>query len=247
MFSFRRLALVLAFALLAEHFALAQSSSSSSNPPTPQQDQAQPSTADQNQGALSVQARIRARRAQRRVQAIRDVYSHLYETETGMGYLRFKSGPNVQRVTLYAWDAGFTRFYSQRLGVTVDGRGYYGSPFVGLNFVNITRPAISTYAVLGGPTYRFYMQPRYSIAGRVMGGWAQGNFSGDTNGVGGQYLGLYPDGNTYAGSASIIGEVNISPGLGLRLAPEYFVTGFGSDIQNSLGFTGGLVFRFGKQ
>ena len=87
-------------------------------------------------------------------------------------------------MTYYSWDAEFTRFFSQRLGVTVGGRGYYGSPFTYVNFTSITRPAISTYMVMGGPVYRIYLQPKYSISGRVMGGWALGNFSGDTNGFG---------------------------------------------------------------
>src|SRR6266702_8580549 len=195
MSSFRRLALALALGLPAAHLALAQSSSSSSNPATANPQEAQPEqSASQNQSTVRAQSRIRARREQRRLQAIHDVYSHRYETYVGMGYLRFTPGPNLQRVTYYAWDTGFTRFYNDRLGVTIDGRGYYGTPFVGLNFSSITRPAVSTYAVLGGPPYRFYMQPKYSISGRVMGGYAKGNFSGDTNGFGGKTLGLYPDG-----------------------------------------------------
>jgi hypothetical protein len=249
MSSFRRLALALALGLPAAHLAMAQSSSSSSNPatPNPQETQAQQSAASQTQSNLSVQSRIRARREQRRLQAIHDVYSHRYEAYAGVGYLRFVPGPNLQRVTYYAWDTGFTRYYSDRLGVTIDGRGYYGTPYVGLNFSSITRPAVSTYAVLGGPTYRFYMQPKYSVAGRVMGGYAKGNFSGDTNGFGGKTLGLYPDGGTYAISASLPLEYNVTPSFGLRLAPEYFATGFGSTMQNSVGFTGGFVLRFGKR
>jgi hypothetical protein len=249
MSSFRRLALVLALCLPATNVLLAQSSSSSSNPATPGQDagQAAPPAAGQNPGATSVQSRIRLRREQRRAQAIHDVYSHLYEAYTGMGYLRFRPGANLQRVTLYAWDTGFTRYYNERLGVTLDARGYYGTPYVGLNFTGITRPAISTYAFLGGPTYRFYMQPRYSVSGRVMGGYAQGNFSGDTSGFGSKALGLYGDGGTYAINGSILGEYNLSPSIGLRLGGDYFATGFGSTMQNSFGFTGGLVYRFGKQ
>ncbi|HWG19796.1 MAG TPA: hypothetical protein VG225_04635 [Terracidiphilus sp.] len=264
MFSFRRIALLLALATFAMHFAFAQESSSSSNPPALQQElaqaqepaQTQPAQAQSsepqqpanaNQGSMSVQARIRARREQRRAAAIRDVYSHRYEAGVGMGYLRFVPGPHQQRTTYYAWDAELTRYYSQRLGVTLAGRGYYGTAYVGLNQFGLTRPAISTYAALGGPTYRFYMQPKYSIAGRVMGGWAHGNFSGDTNGLGSTTLGLYPDGGTFAASAAIMGVYNISPGIGLRLAPEYFFTGFGSSLQASRGFTGGFVFRFGKQ
>jgi hypothetical protein len=100
---------------------------------------------------------------------------------------------------------------------------------------------------MGGPTYRFYLQPKFSISGRVMGGFADGNFSSDTNGFGAKALGLYPDGGTFAISASLPVEYNLTPAIGLRLAPEYFATGFGSTLQNSVGFTGSIVVRFGKQ
>ena len=100
---------------------------------------------------------------------------------------------------------------------------------------------------MGGPTYRFYLQPKYSISGRLLGGWALGNFSGDTNGFPATSLGLWPDGNSFALNPSLIGEYNVSPSLGLRLTGDYFGTGFGSNIQSSFGFTGGIVYRFGKQ
>jgi len=245
MHSFRRLALLLALASPAMTAVLAQSSSS--NPPTPApnsaQDQAQPA----EQPQLSVQARIRARREQRRAAAIHDAYSHRYDTWASMGYLRFTPGPSLQRLTYYAWDTGITRYSSERFGIVIDGRGYNGTAYVGLNPSNITRPAISQYDIMGGPTYRFYLQPRYSIAVRAMGGYADGRFSGDTSGFGGKALGLYPDGGTFAVSGSVVGELNVTPSVALRLAPEYFMTGFGSTIQNSLGFTGGIVYRFGKQ
>jgi len=256
MFSFRRLVFVLVLGLWSGAFLTAQDTSSSSNPPAQDQTQqpaAQPPAAQQdNRGFQSVQERIRARREQRRAQAIRDVYSHRYELNLGMGYLRFKpgngtNGEGLQRTTYYSWNVGLTRYYGQRLGITADGRGNYGTAFVGLNENNVTRPAVSTYTGMIGPTYRFYMQPKYSIAGRVLGGYAHGNFSGDTNGLGAKTLGLWPDGGTFAASAAVIGEYNLGPGLGLRLAPEYFFTGFGSTIQASRGFTAGFVFRFGKQ
>ena len=66
-----------------------------------------------------------------------------------------------------------------------------------------------------------------------MGGFAYGNFSGDTNGFGAKTLGLYPDGNTFAASGSVIGEYNFAPNVAFSLAPEYSCTGFGSTIQNS--------------
>ena len=236
--------------------AIAQSSSSSSNPTqvqSPDQNsqsaQAEPTTGE-TQGQISVQQRIRLRRAQRRATAIHDAYDHKWESFADMGYQRFQPGPSLQRTTFYGWETGLTRFTSERLGFTLDGRGYDGTAYVGINTYSqgaFTRPRISQYDVLFGPTYRFYLQPKYSIAGRVMGGWAYGNFSGDTNGITPSLLGLYNNANTFAVSASVVAEYNLSPNVGFRLAPEYFATGFGSTLQNSLGFTGGIVLRFGKQ
>lgn len=255
MHSFRPFALALALTLPAFP-ALAQSSSSTPAADSPassssSQGQAQQSSGE-TQSQLSVQARIRMRREQRRATAIHDAYDHLYDTYVELGYLRFKPGPaaGMQRLTYYAWDTGLTRYYSERLGVNLEARGYFGEAFVGLNQYSqgaFTRPRISQYDVMLGPTYRFYMQPKYSIAGRVEGGWALGNFSGDTNGIPPADLGLYPDGNTFAISAAIVGDYNLTPSVALRLAPEYFITGFGSSVQASRGFTAGVVYRFGKQ
>jgi hypothetical protein len=224
------------------------------------QDQAGQDQAGQNQtgqaaqetaGQISVQERIRQRRAQRRATAIHDAYDHLFESYAGMGYLRFQPGASLQRTTFYGWNTGLTRYYNERFGVDLDARGYYGIAYTGeiqgISNATNTRPKISEYNVLLGPTYRFYVQPKFSVAGRALGGFALGDFSGDTNGFGSKAFGIWPDGITYAGAGSLIGQFNVSPGLSVQLTGEDFVTGFGSTIQNSFGFTGGLVYRFGKQ
>jgi hypothetical protein len=252
MHAFRRLTLLLALALPACTTLPAQNSGASSSAA---QNQTESSSQAQSAGdaaaQLSVQERIRQRRIQRRSTAIHDAYDHRWETYMDMGYLRFRPGPSpMQRLTYYAWETGLTRFSTERLGFTAVGRGYFGTAYVGLNQYSqgaFTRPAISQYDILGGPVYRFYLQPKYSISGRVMAGWAHGNFSGDTNGITPPLLGLYPDGDTYAASAAIIGEYNLTPSVAFKLAPEYFFTGFGSSAQASRGFTIGMLYRFGKQ
>lgn len=248
MFSFRRVALLVAFLLPVAHLLPAQDSNSSSPAPqAPSSGSTEAQQPDNTSGqGQSVQSRIRARREQRRRQEIHDTYAHLYEVFTGAGYIRFTPGPNLQRTTMYSWDAAVTRYYSEKLGITFDGRGYYGTAFVGLNSADITRPAISQYDVMAGPTYRLRMRPRYSVAARAMGGVAMGNFSGDTSGFSPSSLGLYSDSTTYVLSGAIIGEANISPNLSLRLAGEDVATGFGS-LHNSFGFQYGFVYRFGKQ
>jgi len=248
MYSFRRLALLLALASSVIPVLQAQSSSSSGAPATAgQQAPGAAPSQTQTQPQLSVSARIKARREQRRAAAIHEVYDHLYDINVGAGYLRFTPGPSLQRVNEYDWNVGFTRYFNERLGATLDGRGYYGTPFIEPNLSGITKPAISQYSALIGPTYRFYLQPKYSISGRVLAGYARGNFTGDANGFGSSVLGLYPDGSTFGVSASIYGEYNLAPNIGLRVAPEYYLTGFGSTMQNSLGFNAGIIYRFGKQ
>jgi hypothetical protein len=140
---------------------------------------------------------------------------------------------------------------NQRFGVNFDARGYYGIAYTGFvpgitNAAN-TRPKISMYNLMVGPTYRFYVQPKYSISGRVLGGLALSDFSGDTNGLGSTSFGIYPDGYTFSAAGSIIGQYNISPEISIRLAGEDLATGFGSTLQNSFGFTSGFVYRFGKR
>jgi hypothetical protein len=263
-----RFALLLAMSIAATA-ALAQSSTSSSSTAAPAAAPAQPQTqsAAQSPGAISVQARIRARRAQRRAAAIHEAYAHRYETSIGMGYKRFDPGPGypaspgvahgpgLQHVHEYAWNVGFTRYMNERFGITAEGRGYYGTAYLGLQPSNpyavqgIYNPAISQYALLAGPTYRFYMQPKFSVSGRVLGGFEHGNFSGDMNHsvVLATGMGLWPDGSTYAIAPGFSAEYNLTPRIGLRLAPEYYFSGYGSTLQHSRGFTTGLVYRFGKQ
>ena len=256
MHAFRRFTLFLALTLPVmpavigskpEQFFIQSHAGSKSNPGPGDQSTQNQGTAGELQGQLSVQARIRNRREQRRATAIHDAYDHKWESYADMGYLRFHPGPFTASASpTTPGKPASPQFKSERLGYTLDGRGYYGTAYVGLNFSNITRPAISQYDVMFGPVYRFYLQPKYSISGRVMGGGAYGNFSGDTNGFknicppGVSSCLLYPDGYTFAASASVIGEYNLTPSIGFKLAPEYFFTGFGSTIQASRGFTAGI-------
>jgi hypothetical protein len=244
MFSLNRTASLLVLFVSATVFS-AHAQSSSSQPEQPAE--AKPA---QTSGATSVQARIRARREQRRAAAINDVYSHRYEAYVGAGYLRFEPGATLQRATEYSWDVGVTRYFSQKLGLTGDARGIYGTAYLepSQDFgTNVSHPRVSEYTWMAGPTYRFLLHPKYSVSGRVMAGGALGNFSSDTNGYGAKYFNLWPDGMGLAASAGVPVEYNFSPKIGLRLTPEYLLTSFGSTTQNSFGFTAGVVVRWGKQ
>ena len=245
------LACILSFSTLA--LAAGQSSQTA-----PQATDSSSSSAAQTgnlaEQGLSVQARLRARREQRRQAAIHAEYDHLYEAYLGMGFLRTVAGPGVkgdyggglQKVNFYAWNVGFTRNYSERWAVTLDGRGYYGTQFLGPNPTNVVKPAISEYAVLAGPSYRFWMHPRYSVSGRVMVGAVFNNYFADANGFTAPLLGLYPDSGAAVLNISMPIDYNLTNSIVLRCSPEYFMSTFDSSIQNGMGFGGSMVYRWGK-
>ena len=168
----------------------------------------------------------------------------------------FTPGDSLQRLNEHDWNVGVTRYFNQRLGVTVDGRGTYGSAYLNVSQAQGTgvfKPAISQYAAMIGPyTYRFYSCSRNTRSQWPCDGrsriwqlyrrpWAmsparairtlfQRRFSGSEEKAPAFRL-----------------EYNVSPRVGLRVAPEYVLTTYGSTIQNSLGFTAGLVVRWGRQ
>ena len=181
--------------------------------------------------------RIRERKAKRRAQAIHDIYSHLYEGYVGMGYMALCSRAQQAAHHHVRLERRVHPLFNELSASPSTPAATTGTAYVGLNPINVTRPAIATYSGMLGPTYRFLTEPRYSISGRAMAGYIHSDFSGDTNGFGTALLGLYPDGGTYAASVSIAAEYNLSNNLGLRLAPEYNFSGFGSSLQASRGFT----------
>ena len=208
-------------------------------------------SAAETQGQISVQARIRLRREQRRATAIHDAYDHRWETYLDMGYLRFTPGPSLQRLTYYAWETGLTRFSTERLGYTLD------------------RPRLLRHGLRGPEPYQRYHPARHQPVRRALAApsiasicspnspspaarWAAGPTATSPATPMAvcrpSVLALYPRRHTPSrASASVIGEYNLTPSVGFKLAPEYFFTGFGSTVQASRGFTGGIVYRLGKQ
>ena len=167
-----------------------------------------------------------------------------------MGYLRFQPGPSIQRLTFYAWDTGLTRYFNERLGITVDGRGYYGTAYVGLNpYSQRIHPPRHQPIRRHGRTHVPLLSAAQVLRRRPRhGGLCLRQLLRRHQRLRRQHSSAsIPTASTFAASASVIGEVNLTPNVGFRLAPEYFFTGFGSTMQDSRGFTGGIVYRFGKQ
>ena len=89
--------------------------------------------------------------------------------------------------------------------------------------------------------------PKSALSVFALGGTAIGKFDGDTKGVPGPDLGLWP--STNARPAFSVGanlDLNLYPNIAFRIAPTYLGTTFGGTVQNSKVLNIGIVYRFGK-
>ena len=205
-------------------------------------------------GAAISQAQIRrprressANRKARIERTIQDTYSHRWEVGGGGGYLRWRSGPYLQKNNEVTFWMNGTYFLNPKLGITGDVRGAYGNAKIGNTIYVLNNPQISEYTFLAGPTYRVYAQQKTAVSLYALGGTALGKFGGGSKGIPDVDLGLWPSADARA--AFTVGanlDYNLFPNLALRVSPTYVGTTFGGTLQNSLGFNLGAVYRFGR-
>jgi hypothetical protein len=197
--------------------------------------------------AQEAQARVRARRAARTAAVIKDTYSHKYEIYFGYNYLRMRPGHNLQHGNEYGWNAGMTRLFNPKLGVSLDLHGYYKSVYVGNNQYGLFQPFISNYSVMVGPQYWVWQRKNYAVSFQGLAGATRNLFYANSAGLPGTFVGLYPNATKFAAAAVMPWDFNLGPGLAVRIAPIYHLTTWGDDIQHNLGFTTGFTYRWGRQ
>ena len=197
--------------------------------------------------AQEAQARVQARRAARTAAVVKDTYSHKYEIYFGYNYLRMRPGHNLQHANEYGWNAGMTRLFNQKLGVSLDMHGYYKSVYVGNNPYGLFQPFISNYSVMAGPQYWVRQRKNYAVSFQGLAGVTRTLFYANSAGLSGTFVGLYPNATKFAAAAVMPVDINLGPGLAVRIAPIYHLTTWGDDIQHNLGFTTGLTYRWGRQ
>ena len=199
--------------------------------------------------ARQAQARVHARRAQRVAAIVQDTYSHKYEIYGGYAFARMRPGHDLQNFSENGYVGGFTQYFSNKLGVTAEARGYYGTAYVGnlQNIYNIYEPSVSNYSVSAGPSYRFYMRQKWSVSGVAMVGVAHNLFYANSQSVPGSLVGLYPNDWVLSATVGVPIDYNLGPGLSMRLTPSYYLTNFGSEFQNNKSITVGFNYRFGRR
>jgi hypothetical protein len=188
-----------------------------------------------------------ANRKARIQRTIEDTYTHRWEVAGGGGYLRWRSGPYLQKNNEVTFWTGATYFFNPKLGVTGGIDGAYGNAKIGNTIYNIPNPQISEYTFMAGPTLRVYAQQKSAVSLYATGGTALGKFGGGSKGIPDVDLGLWPSSNARAAfSAGVNFDYNLFPNLAVRLSPNYTGTTFGGTVQNNFGVNAGFVYRFGR-
>ncbi|MGI4757977.1 MAG: hypothetical protein ACRYGF_14140 [Janthinobacterium lividum] len=200
--------------------------------------------------APGVSRRIRANRQARVQRNILDTYSHRYEIAGGGGFLRFRTGQYLQKISQINFFMTGGYALNPQLSIVGDVRGMYGKANIPNLFVknNVFGPNISEYTFMAGPQYRFYTKEKYSISASATGGVALSKFGGDAKGLRSEDLGMWPDSNYKpAFAVNLIADYNIYNNLAFRVQPTYLGTTFGGTLQNNLGVQFGVVYRLGRQ
>jgi hypothetical protein len=200
------------------------------------------------QSARRTRRESNANRKARIAKTIEETYSHRWEVGGGGGYLRFRSGQNLQRNNEVLWQASGTYYLSPKLGIVGDARGMYGdakiSNFYSLN--NIFRPSISEYTFMGGVNYRVYMKEKLAVGVTGLAGIALGKFQGNIVPLKSEQIGMWPTQDRAVFSAGVNVDYNFFPNFAVRATPTYVGTTFGNSLQNNLGVNVGIIYRFGR-
>jgi hypothetical protein len=187
-----------------------------------------------------------ANRKARIARTIQETYSHRWEVGGGGGYLRFRSGQNLQKNNEVTFWVSGTYNLTPKLGIVGDIRGAYGNAKIGNTIYNIPNPQISQYTFMAGPSYRFYAKEKTSISAFATAGAAIGKFDSGSKGISAPLLGIWPSETRAAFSVGANFDYNFYPNLAARVTPTYLGTTFGGTIQNNLGVNVGIIYRFGR-
>lgn len=177
-------------------------------------------------------------------------YDYPWEIYGGVAYSHFDAGPNVlQGANLGGFDARAIRELSKKWGVGVNVRGYYGTSGVACcNTENIKGPFVSEHMFLAGPEYRVMSNEHAAMMFHAFVGGAYGDFQRALDGLPPQDFGFFS--NQMAFGAAIGGSIDLnrSPRLVFRIAPDATLTDFGSNgLVQQFAISVGLVYRMGHR
>lgn len=175
-------------------------------------------------------------------------YSNEWEIYGGAAFSHFNGGPSlIVGTNLGGFDVQGTRWFTGRVGVTANLRGYYGTQGVVPNALNIHGPFIFEHQFLGGVSYRVAKRAHAALNLHALAGGSYGIFSSALDkGETPPQFGMFNDGVAFATALGGSLDLNRSPKVALRISPDYLLTTFGSTRQNEFAISVGILYRFSK-
>jgi hypothetical protein len=172
-------------------------------------------------------------------------YDNRWEVYVGIGYERFKAGPNfAENSALGGFDVQGTRWFTQRLGATANARGYYGTSPATPNTFNIRGPFVSNHMFMAGPELLGPHNIHAAITLHALAGGAYGRFNADLGPYAPGQVGLFNNGFNFAGDVGATLDLNRSPHIAFRIAPDMLVTRYGGSFAPDFGISVGFLYRF---
>ena len=180
-------------------------------------------------------------------------YDNRWEVYGGFAYAHFNAGPQlVQGANLGGFDAEGARWFTTRWALVGSVRGYYGTSGTQPNPYGIRGPFVSETLFLGGGEYRGPSNEHVSTTLHALFGGAYGSFESalrDQNGnkVPPAAVGFFSNQVAFASALGGSIDLNRSPKLAFRIAPEAILNDYGSaGIKGQFGISVGLVYRLGR-
>lgn len=172
-------------------------------------------------------------------------YDNGWEIYLGIGYQRFKAGPNLrENSALGGFDVQGTRWLTQRLGATANARGYYGTSPAVPNTFKIQGPFVSNQMFMAGPELLGPHNIHAAVTLHALAGGTYGRFNADLGPYAPGQLGLFNNQFNFAGALGGALDLNRSSKYALRISPDMLVTRYGGSFAPDFGISVGILYRF---
>ncbi|HEX3472681.1 MAG TPA: hypothetical protein VHT28_15980 [Silvibacterium sp.] len=184
-------------------------------------------------------------------------YDYRWELYGGVAYAHFNAGPQlVQGANLGGFDIQAARFFTPRLAIAGNVRGYYGTSGTQPNPYGIRGPFVSQHMFMAGPEYRGPSNQHITTTLHAYFGGAYGSFESALQDQHGNQVPPLAVGffNNQLAFGSALGgsiDLNRSPRLAFRISPDatltnYSSSGVSSGIKAQFAISVGLVYRLGR-
>jgi hypothetical protein len=174
-------------------------------------------------------------------------YDNRYEVYGGLNMMTFYAGRYLpKRMINGGWEGLGTYWLTHRVGLSLDGRGEYGTTPVLPAAGNVNRPLVYQHMLMAGAQVRGPRNQNFALSYHGYYGVSKGTFDKGTGGLPPQNFGLYTNRTKPVAALGIALDINRSARWAVRFSPEMVMTHFGDEWVDNLSISGGVLYRFGK-